>query len=70
MLLFVIQHLVQHSSYYRLNNEDLKCFFLSQDLQRLNCEHRTENETRVVVCDLGNPMVADTNVRVLSHKLD
>uniref|UniRef100_A0A8C1XKZ0 Integrin, alpha 8 n=1 Tax=Cyprinus carpio TaxID=7962 RepID=A0A8C1XKZ0_CYPCA len=34
-----------------------------EDLQRLNCEHRTENDTRVVVCDLGNPMVADTNVR-------
>uniref|UniRef100_A0A9J7ZSH4 Integrin subunit alpha 8 n=1 Tax=Cyprinus carpio carpio TaxID=630221 RepID=A0A9J7ZSH4_CYPCA len=31
--------------------------------ERLNCEHRTENDTRVVVCDLGNPMVADTNVR-------
>lgn len=37
--------------------------FLFQDLQRLNCEHRTENDTRVVVCDLGNPMMADTSVR-------
>uniref|UniRef100_A0A8C1XWC1 Integrin, alpha 8 n=1 Tax=Cyprinus carpio TaxID=7962 RepID=A0A8C1XWC1_CYPCA len=37
-----------------------------EDLQRLNCEHRTENDTRVVVCDLGNPMVADTNVRAMS----
>uniref|UniRef100_A0A8C1Y153 Integrin, alpha 8 n=1 Tax=Cyprinus carpio TaxID=7962 RepID=A0A8C1Y153_CYPCA len=36
-----------------------------EDLQRLNCEHRTENDTRVVVCDLGNPMVADTNVRAI-----
>uniref|UniRef100_A0A9J8D6Z0 Integrin subunit alpha 8 n=1 Tax=Cyprinus carpio carpio TaxID=630221 RepID=A0A9J8D6Z0_CYPCA len=35
-----------------------------EDLQRLNCEHRTENDTRVVVCDLGNPMVADTNLSV------
>uniref|UniRef100_A0A8C1XVA2 Integrin, alpha 8 n=1 Tax=Cyprinus carpio TaxID=7962 RepID=A0A8C1XVA2_CYPCA len=38
-----------------------------EDLQRLNCEHRTENDTRVVVCDLGNPMVADTNVRAMLH---
>ncbi|XP_052475300.1 integrin alpha-8 [Carassius gibelio] len=35
-----------------------------EDLQRLNCEHRTENDTRVVVCDLGNPMVAETNLSV------
>uniref|UniRef100_A0AAY4DWF7 Integrin alpha-2 domain-containing protein n=1 Tax=Denticeps clupeoides TaxID=299321 RepID=A0AAY4DWF7_9TELE len=34
-----------------------------EDLQRLNCEHRAENQTRMVVCDLGNPMVAGTNVR-------
>ncbi|KAG9342830.1 hypothetical protein JZ751_015702 [Albula glossodonta] len=30
-------------------------------LQRLNCEYRMENNTRMVVCDLGNPMVAATN---------
>ncbi|KAG5270912.1 hypothetical protein AALO_G00173690 [Alosa alosa] len=35
-----------------------------EDLQRLNCEHRVENDTRVVVCDLGNPMVAGTNLFV------
>lgn len=35
-----------------------------EDLQRLNCEHRLENDTRVVVCDLGNPMVAGTNLFV------
>uniref|UniRef100_A0A671M3F4 Integrin alpha-8-like n=1 Tax=Sinocyclocheilus anshuiensis TaxID=1608454 RepID=A0A671M3F4_9TELE len=35
-----------------------------EDLQRLNCEHRTDNDTRVVVCDLGNPMVTDTNLSV------
>ncbi|XP_062395048.1 integrin alpha-8 [Sardina pilchardus] len=35
-----------------------------EDLQRLNCEHRVENDTRVVVCDLGNPMVAETNLFV------
>uniref|UniRef100_A0AAY4DTP9 Integrin alpha-2 domain-containing protein n=1 Tax=Denticeps clupeoides TaxID=299321 RepID=A0AAY4DTP9_9TELE len=35
-----------------------------EDLQRLNCEHRAENQTRMVVCDLGNPMVAGTNLLV------
>lgn len=35
-----------------------------EDLQRLNCELRTENDTRVVVCDLGNPMVTGTNLMV------
>ncbi|XP_030641281.1 integrin alpha-8 [Chanos chanos] len=35
-----------------------------EDLQKLNCEHRTENETRTVVCDLGNPMMAATNLSV------
>ncbi|KAI1885477.1 hypothetical protein AGOR_G00204100 [Albula goreensis] len=33
-------------------------------LQRLNCEYRMENNTRMVVCDLGNPMVAATNLTV------
>ncbi|KAJ8411668.1 hypothetical protein AAFF_G00164760 [Aldrovandia affinis] len=33
-------------------------------LQRLNCEYRMENDTRMVVCDLGNPMVAATNLSV------
>uniref|UniRef100_A0A8C9VCV5 Integrin subunit alpha 8 n=1 Tax=Scleropages formosus TaxID=113540 RepID=A0A8C9VCV5_SCLFO len=32
-------------------------------LQRLSCEYRMENVTRMVLCDLGNPMVAHTNVR-------
>ncbi|XP_062841312.1 integrin alpha-8 [Trichomycterus rosablanca] len=35
-----------------------------EDLQFVNCEHRTENETQLVVCDLGNPMVAGANVSV------
>uniref|UniRef100_A0AAY5EDH6 Integrin alpha-2 domain-containing protein n=1 Tax=Electrophorus electricus TaxID=8005 RepID=A0AAY5EDH6_ELEEL len=34
-----------------------------EDLQIMNCEHRTENETQLVVCDLGNPMAAGVNVR-------
>ncbi|KAI4891823.1 hypothetical protein NFI96_022466, partial [Prochilodus magdalenae] len=32
-----------------------------EDLQILNCEHRVENDSQVVVCDLGNPMVAGAN---------
>ncbi|KAG7469998.1 hypothetical protein MATL_G00134920 [Megalops atlanticus] len=35
-----------------------------ESLQRLNCEYRMENDTRMVVCDLGNPMVAATNLSV------
>uniref|UniRef100_A0A8B9KE28 Integrin, alpha 8 n=1 Tax=Astyanax mexicanus TaxID=7994 RepID=A0A8B9KE28_ASTMX len=35
-----------------------------EDLQILNCEHRMENDSQVVVCDLGNPMVAGSNVSV------
>ncbi|CDQ95180.1 unnamed protein product, partial [Oncorhynchus mykiss] len=27
-----------------------------QTLSRLSCAYKTENQTRVVVCDLGNPM--------------
>ncbi|KAJ3597738.1 hypothetical protein NHX12_001255, partial [Muraenolepis orangiensis] len=29
-------------------------------LSRLNCEYRTINDSRLVVCDLGNPMVSGT----------
>lgn len=38
-------------------------FFL-QALKPLSCEYKMENVTRMVVCDLGNPMVTGTNVRV------
>uniref|UniRef100_A0A8K9V8E6 Integrin, alpha 8 n=1 Tax=Oncorhynchus mykiss TaxID=8022 RepID=A0A8K9V8E6_ONCMY len=31
-------------------------------LSRLNCEYRMVNDSRLVVCDLGNPMVAGTEV--------
>uniref|UniRef100_A0A8C0H556 Integrin subunit alpha 8 n=1 Tax=Chelonoidis abingdonii TaxID=106734 RepID=A0A8C0H556_CHEAB len=30
-------------------------------LRVLSCDYKMENETRMVVCDLGNPMVAGTN---------
>ncbi|XP_039592315.1 integrin alpha-8 [Polypterus senegalus] len=36
----------------------------NEALRRLNCEYRMENVTRMVVCDLGNPMVAATNLSV------
>nr|XP_054362405.1 integrin alpha-8 [Mirounga angustirostris] len=33
----------------------------NKDLRPLSCEYKMENVTRMVVCDLGNPMVAGTN---------
>ncbi|KAE8596150.1 hypothetical protein XENTR_v10015988 [Xenopus tropicalis] len=35
-----------------------------EGLRQLNCEYKMENESRLVVCDLGNPMVAGTNLSV------
>ncbi|XP_062320684.1 integrin alpha-8 [Osmerus eperlanus] len=35
-----------------------------ESLSRLNCEYRMVNESRLVVCDLGNPMVAGTELSV------
>uniref|UniRef100_A0A669DPA6 Integrin, alpha 8 n=1 Tax=Oreochromis niloticus TaxID=8128 RepID=A0A669DPA6_ORENI len=32
--------------------------------RRLNCEYKLINESRMVVCDLGNPMVAETELSV------
>lgn len=37
-----------------------------QALSRLSCAFKTENQTRLVVCDLGNPMKAGTKVRMNS----
>lgn len=34
-----------------------------QTLRALSCDYKMENETRMVICDLGNPMAAGTNVR-------
>ncbi|XP_041101408.1 integrin alpha-8-like [Polyodon spathula] len=36
----------------------------NEALRQLSCEYRMENVTRMVVCDLGNPMVAGTNLSV------
>ncbi|XP_069067694.1 integrin alpha-8 [Pleurodeles waltl] len=33
-------------------------------LRKLSCDYKMENVTRMVVCDLGNPMVAGTNLSV------
>ncbi|KAF5890231.1 integrin alpha-8, partial [Clarias magur] len=35
-----------------------------EDLQILNCEHRMGNDTQMVICELGNPMVAGANVSI------
>ncbi|KAM4687696.1 integrin alpha-8 [Discoglossus pictus] len=35
-----------------------------EGLRQLNCEYKMQNESRMVVCDLGNPMVAGTNLTV------
>uniref|UniRef100_A0AAQ5XLX0 Integrin alpha-2 domain-containing protein n=1 Tax=Amphiprion ocellaris TaxID=80972 RepID=A0AAQ5XLX0_AMPOC len=37
-------------------------------IRRLNCEYKMINESRMVVCDLGNPMVAGTEVSFCSQK--
>uniref|UniRef100_G3TFK7 Integrin alpha-8 n=1 Tax=Loxodonta africana TaxID=9785 RepID=G3TFK7_LOXAF len=34
----------------------------NKGLRPLSCEYKMENVTRMVVCDLGNPMVAGTNI--------
>nr|XP_040020836.1 integrin alpha-8 [Gasterosteus aculeatus aculeatus] len=35
-----------------------------ESLSQLNCEYKLVNESRMVVCDLGNPMVAGTELSV------
>ncbi|KAL6109157.1 itga8 [Pungitius sinensis] len=35
-----------------------------ETLSQLNCEYKLVNESRMVVCDLGNPMVAGTELSV------
>ncbi|CAI5662493.1 unnamed protein product [Oreochromis niloticus] len=35
-----------------------------ESLSQLNCEYKLINESRMVVCDLGNPMVAETELSV------
>uniref|UniRef100_A0A7N6FJD8 Integrin, alpha 8 n=1 Tax=Anabas testudineus TaxID=64144 RepID=A0A7N6FJD8_ANATE len=35
--------------------------------RRPNCEYKMVNESRMVVCDLGNPMVAGTEVSFYTH---
>ncbi|KAM8825876.1 integrin alpha-8 isoform 1-T1 [Synchiropus picturatus] len=35
-----------------------------ESLSQLNCEYKMVNDSRMVVCDLGNPMVAETQLAV------
>ncbi|XP_069392990.1 integrin alpha-8 [Paralichthys olivaceus] len=35
-----------------------------ESLSQLNCEYKMVNDSRMVVCDLGNPMVAETELSV------
>uniref|UniRef100_A0A3Q0S6V7 Integrin subunit alpha 8 n=1 Tax=Amphilophus citrinellus TaxID=61819 RepID=A0A3Q0S6V7_AMPCI len=35
-----------------------------ESLSQLNCEYKLINDSRMVVCDLGNPMVAETELSV------
>ena len=37
-----------------------------QSLTQLTCSYEAENQTRYLVCDLGNPMKSGTSVR--AHK--
>lgn len=39
---------------------------VSQSLTQLTCSYETENQTRYLSCDLGNPMKSGTSVRTLS----
>lgn len=38
---------------------------LSQSLARLSCAYKKENQTKMVVCDLGNPMKG--GIKVSDH---
>uniref|UniRef100_A0A8C5AZ44 Integrin, alpha 8 n=1 Tax=Gadus morhua TaxID=8049 RepID=A0A8C5AZ44_GADMO len=40
-----------------------------EGLSRLNCEYRLLNDSRMVVCDLGNPMVSGTEYYVVQRVL-
>uniref|UniRef100_A0A3Q4HQH8 Integrin, alpha V n=1 Tax=Neolamprologus brichardi TaxID=32507 RepID=A0A3Q4HQH8_NEOBR len=44
----------------------------SQALSRLSCAYKKENQTKMVVCDLGNPMKGGTKVsdRCISNQFD
>ncbi len=42
------------------------CLLVSQSLTQLTCSYETENQTRYLSCDLGNPMKSGTSVRTTS----
>lgn len=37
-------------------------YFSGQSLTQLTCSYETENQTRYLSCDLGNPMKSGTSV--------
>lgn len=39
------------------------CSLVSQSLTQLTCSYETENQTRYLSCDLGNPMKSGASVR-------
>lgn len=49
-----------------LCNFFLETAFL-KGFERLICNQKKENETRVVLCELGNPMKKNTQVRLLGR---
>lgn len=53
------------SLFYRLPSGlvDLSVLSRPQSLTQLTCSYDTENQTRYLSCDLGNPMKSGTSVR-------
>lgn len=43
---------------------------LRQNFTQLTCSYEAENQTRYLVCDLGNPMKSGTSVRTQHVLLD
>lgn len=45
-----------------LLNCDFELWLFFQTFTRLSCAYKKENQTKMVVCDLGNPMKGGTKV--------
>lgn len=46
------------------------CVVVLQTLSRLSCAYKKENQTKMVVCDLGNPMKGGTKVSDRGRAVD
>lgn len=57
-------------SFLSFSFHQLCCILLLhlQSLSHPDCEYKMVNESRMVVCDLGNPMVAGTEVSCRTHR--